>query len=115
MNLGDWTFKNFQKYLTFQIKPIDHFLVQFSPLFFVYPIVKYKLNYWREMLLMTIIGICTIFLAITVGIAVGLYTWGNEESNPLLPEYILEQPFGNYWTVFIVIGIAIPYIRPIKI
>ncbi len=60
------------------------------------------------MLLMTIIGICTVFLSITAGIAIGLYTWGNDASNPLLPEYILEQPFGNYWTVFIVIGIAIP-------
>lgn len=60
------------------------------------------------MLLMTIIGICTIFLSIIAGISVGLYTWGNDKSNPLLPEYILEQPFGNYWTVFILIGIITP-------
>lgn len=108
MNLGDWTFKNFQKFLTFQIKPIDHFLVQFSPLIFIYPILKYKLNYWREMLLMTVIGICSIFLSIIAGITVGLYTWGNDKSSPFLPEYILEQPFGNYWTVFILIGIITP-------
>lgn len=108
MNLGDWTFKNFQKFLAFQIKPIDHILVQYSPLLFIYPIIKYKLNYSKEMILMTIIGMCTIFLSIIAGIAIGIFTWGRDKTSPLLPEYILEQPFGNYWTIFIVIGVILP-------
>ena len=108
MHLGDWTFKYFQKFLMTQLKPIDHILIQCFPLVYIYPIVRYKLRYWSEMVRMTVMGIGTTFLAIIAGITIGIFTWTNDQSSPLLPEYLLEQPFGNYWTIFIAIGIAIP-------
>lgn len=108
INLGDWTYKNFHKFLTFQTKPIDHILVQFSPLLFIYPIIKYKLNYQREILISTAFGIFGIFLSIISGIAIAIFTWRNDKSSPFLPEYILEKPFGNYWTVFIALGVTMP-------
>ena len=59
---------------------------------------------------MTIIGICTIFLSILIGILIGINTWLPYKSSPLLPEYIVEQPFSNYWTIFIIFGILISLI-----
>lgn len=91
-----------------QLKPIDHILIQCFPLVYIYPIVRYKLRYWSEMVRMTVMGIGTTFLAIIAGITIGIFTWTNDQSSPLLPEYLLEQPFGNYWTIFIAIGIAMP-------
>lgn len=108
INLGDLTFAYFQKFLAVELKPIDHLLVQFSPLLFTYPIIKYKLNYPRQLLRMTIMGIGTTFLSLVGGIAIALFTWGIDQSSPLLPEYILTQPFGNYWSIFIVLGIVTP-------
>jgi formate-dependent nitrite reductase membrane component NrfD len=108
LNLGDWTFKNFQKFLAFHWSPIDHFIVQFSPLIFIYPILKRKLNYIKEILLTTIIGIGTISLLLLIGIFIGIYTWKSVDSSPLIPDYLLVQPFENYWTIFIVIGLLIP-------
>lgn len=60
------------------------------------------------MIVMTVIGICTILLSIIAGIEIGIFTWGSDKSSPYLTDYMLEQPFGNYWTFFIVIGITIP-------
>ena len=57
---------------------------------------------------MTLMGIGTTLLSVVGGIAIALFTWGNNQSSPFLPEYLLTQPFGNYWTVFIVFGIVIP-------
>lgn len=114
MNLGDWTFKYFNKFLTFQLTPIDHFLVQFTPLFFVYPIIKNKLSYSKELIKTTVLGICTLFLSILSGILLGILTWPHDESSPLLPEYIRVQPFGNYWTIFIIIGICVPFVMLIR-
>ncbi|MDB2697896.1 hypothetical protein N9Y29_01845 [Crocinitomicaceae bacterium] len=108
INLGDLTFTYFQKFLAVELKPIDHLLVWFSPLLFTYPIIKYKLNYPRQLLRMTLMGIGTTLLSLVGGIVIGLFTWGNDQSSPFLPEYLLVQPFGNYWTVFIVLGIVTP-------
>lgn len=110
MNVGDWTFKYFQKYLAFQLKPIDYVLVQYSPLIFIYPILRNKLHYVKNMLLYTSLGVLTIFTAMLAGMFIGVYTWSSDSSSPLLPEYILKQPFENYWTIFILIGLIIPVI-----
>lgn len=103
-----WVFEIFEKFFAFQITPIDHFLVHFFPLIFIPFLLRRKLNFSKQMLLMTIIGIFSIFMLFLVGMAIGIYTWGSDPTEPLLPEYILIQPFEYYWTVFISIGISIP-------
>jgi ABC-type amino acid transport system permease subunit len=67
--------------------------------------------FWLEMLLMTICGVCSIFLSLIIGIAIALMTWENKKfPSSFLPNYILEPPFQNYSTIFVLIGISIPII-----
>lgn len=107
-NFVEITMNSFQKYLITQRTPIDLILVQSYPLLFIYPIIRFKLNFRKEMLLMTIVGVCTISLSLIAGMILSVFTWKNSESNYILTDYILEQPFANYWTIFVVIGISIP-------
>jgi hypothetical protein len=73
------------------------------------PILKTKSLFWKEMLVMTVSGVCSIFLFIIIGITIALLTWGNEnDSSSFLPNYILEPPFQNYSTIFVLIGISFP-------
>jgi hypothetical protein len=109
MNLGDWSYYFFQKFLTFNLQRIDHILIQISPLLYIMPILKTKSLFWKEMLVMTVSGVCSIFLFIIIGITIALLTWGNEnDSSSFLPNYILEPPFQNYSTIFVLIGISFP-------
>ncbi len=111
MNLGDWSYYVIQKFLILNLQQIDQILIQFSPLIYIFPILKSKSKFWVEMLLMTVSSVCLIFLSLIIGIAIALMTWGNKKfPSSFLPNYILEPPFQNYSTIFILIGISIPII-----
>ena len=51
----------------------------------------------------------SLILWLTIGVVVATLTW-KAPLNPLLPDYLKFQPFGNYWTIFIVLGILTPLV-----
>lgn len=114
LNLGPLTFKYFQKYLAFNITPFDQILVQFSPLLFIFPIVRAKIDYSKNMLRTTLLSLLCIFLFLMLGLIIGIYTWQHDTTNPLLPEYLVVQPFKNYWTIFILMGLFFPIYKIVK-
>lgn len=110
VRLGDWTFDHFQQFLIVQLQPLDRMLMQWAPVLWSVPIVVYGLNYPRQLLGMTALGMGSMSLSLCAGIAWSLFTWKPDTSSPLLPEYIRAQPFDHYWTVFLLVGIALPIV-----
>jgi hypothetical protein len=110
-NLGEWTFKSFSKFLEFQINVIDNLILLYFPLLFITPIVNKKLNYLKEMLCLTLVGIVSISLSLIAGVLIAVFTWMPDLSkSTLLPKYILSQPVSYYWTFFIIIGVLVPFL-----
>ncbi len=51
-----------------------------------------------------------IFIIITFGIGLYLLIYFGRSPNPLIPEYLLIEPFDLYSTLFIGIGIGLPFL-----
>jgi len=46
-----------------------------------------------------------------LGLIIALLTWKHENiENPLLPDFLKDQPFDYYWTIFIITGLLISII-----
>ena len=58
------------------------------------------------------IDILTVLLFVLLFIGTGLFImiYSAKHSNPLIPKYILAEPFELYSTLFICIGIVMPYL-----
>lgn len=110
--LGDWTMQIANKFLIINLTIIDENLIRWFP--FIVGLTCALTNvkdlqvlvervFWT---LLTVIGF------LLLAILVALFTWSsNGADSPLLPEYIKYQPFMNYWTVFIALGITLPMIQ----
>lgn len=59
-----------------------------------------------------IMDILTIFLCVILISGIGLYilTFIGKPENPLIPQYILTEPFSLYSTLLIGIGILVPFL-----
>lgn len=56
--------------------------------------------------------IITVLLSVLIVFGIGLFLmiYLGKNSNPLIPETLLVEPFNLYSTILIVIGIALPYV-----
>lgn len=60
-------------------------------------------------LIMDIITVL-LFVIIVFGIGLFIMTFSAKHSNPLIPEYLLAEPFDLYSTILIIIGLLMPYL-----
>ena len=115
VHLGDWTMAMTNKFLVFDWTITDKNLIRWFPLIVGVACaiigvrdlqIFIKRVFWT---LLTVLGF------ILIAILIGLFTWtSNGGDSPLLPEYLKYQPFSNYWTVFIAVGILLPLIPLVK-
>ena len=109
--LGNWTMALNQKFLVHQTTATDVLILNYFPIivagiFIVARTLQIKL--YLKFILFTSFSI---IILLTLGFVVGLITWTTEGSvSPLLPLYIKYQPFKNYWTIFITLGVLIPLV-----
>lgn len=56
--------------------------------------------------------ILTILFSVIIVFGIGLFlmTFIGRNSNPLIPEYLLIEPFNLYSTILIIIGAAVPFV-----
>ena len=103
------------KFLVFDWTIVDKNLIRWFPLLLgmVYTMIGVKnLELFIRRVFLTIL---TTLAMILIAVITGLYTWTSESGpSPLLPEYLKYQPFTFYWTVFILIGIIMPFFPMIK-
>ena len=83
-------------------------------IFASFPIFGMLLNSKRDEfkiseLIMDIFSIL-LWTIITLGIGLFLLIYFGRSSNPLIPEYLLTEPFNLYSTIIISIGIGVPFI-----
>ncbi|MFD1553275.1 hypothetical protein DNU06_16800 [Putridiphycobacter roseus] len=119
VKLGDWTMALNQKFLVHQTTTLDVLLLNYFPIiiagiFIVGGVLQTK--QYRKFILWTSFSIIIMMI---LGFVVGLITWTTEGAvSPLLQQYIKYQPFKNYWTIFITLGVLIPliikYLKRIK-
>lgn len=109
LNLGDITLNLFSKYLAFKITDLDRFLVWLFPLLLIYPIIKKQISFSKSILIYSTIGITSIFASVIVGVLIAIISWPPDDPDLFIPHYFLPQPFDYYWTIFFLIGIAIPF------
>ncbi len=108
IHLGDWTMAISNKYLLIDWTVLDRNLVRWFP-FFVGVMcaisrVK-KIQILAKHVLWTLLSVIGFIL---LGIIIALLTWTSKGADSqLLPESLKHQPFANYWTVFIGIGILL--------
>ena len=59
-----------------------------------------------------IMDIATILFSVIIMFGIGLFilTFIGKPENPLVPQYIVTEPFELYTTIFIVLGIGIPFL-----
>ena len=107
-NLGDWTMSITQKYLIFNLNPIDNSLFQWFPVIIALVHISFRIKeikIYFKTLLWTLCSLLTMFF---IGVAIALLTWTNEGSeSPLLPDYLKYQPNTYYWTIFLFLGILV--------
>lgn len=111
-----WYMQNSQKVLFVTPLLADRFLTSNFPLVFIFPILIGKLNYVKEFIKWTFICMVSIIEMLGIGtILTGLF-WTNIEphTQTFLNETTFFAPFDNYWTIFILIGIFIPFILVLK-
>jgi hypothetical protein len=107
-HLGDWTMATVNKFLVFHWTTLDNNLIRWLPLIVGVAYVisgKKRIDRFIKRVLLTLLSVIIVLI---LGILIALITWTSDGADsPLLPRYIKYQPFENYWTVFIVIGILI--------
>lgn len=78
------------------------------------PIFGMLLNYKRRVFTIEhlIKDIFIILLSATIIIVIGLYllTFLGKPKNPLIPQFLITEPFFYYSTVIIIIGIGFPFL-----
>ena len=99
-----WRFK---KFLVFSMTPLDCFLFGFIPFFST-------LIYAKEepiKIKFILFGIVILAVSVLVLLLVGFWIITKFHfvyGSPLLPDYLMSQPFQFYWALFTAVGIIIP-------
>jgi len=107
--LGDWTMEMTDKFLVLNWTAIDRYIVRWFPILVVLGCIlirDYSIKrYFRKM----IWTFLSLILSVFVAVIFALVFWTSEGGDSaFLPQNIRYQPFENYWTIFIVLGISLP-------
>jgi heme/copper-type cytochrome/quinol oxidase subunit 2 len=99
------------RFLLVNIVPIDVILLQTIPVTaFIIQLISRRLEIYT-FLLLAFFSLIYVFGLLIVGLTIALFTWQiAENQSPLIPEYVRQQPFDAYWTIFILIGLALPWV-----
>ena len=111
VRLGDWTMTMDNKYLILNWTILDKNLVRWFPLIIGISCVIFSVKDVHILVKRVFWTLLSVLSFIVIAILIALFTWTNDTADsPLLPEYIKYQPFVNYWTVFISLGILLAII-----
>ena len=92
-----------EQYLIFNFTSLDANLIFLCPIIIALIQIVLKIervDFLMKSVFFTLIGI---ILMIFIGLIVALITWESEDGQ-LLPGYYKFQPFVNFWTIFIALG-----------
>jgi len=100
-----WVFSKTDRMASISIGAFDYIILGFLPLW-SYLILNHKEKGIIKIL--TENFIMSLFIAAFIGIGIIVIIINGFRISPLLPEYIVNQPFSLYWSLFISIGIILP-------
>lgn len=108
-HLSDWTLALANKYLILNWTGTDRNLVRWFPLIVGIVCTMVGVTDLRIFIKRVFWTLLTVMAFLVLALFIALFFWTIEGGpSPLLPEYIKYQPFANYWTVFIVLGVLLP-------
>lgn len=95
-------------FFAFSSTRLDYLILSSIPIFGLFFNSTRKEFKKTELIMDTI----TILFCVIITFGIGLYilTFIGKPENPLMPQYILTEPFDFYSTMFIGIGIVIPFL-----
>lgn len=89
---------------------LDYFLISLIPIFGLVIYYKKKMNGFKEILKVNLIMLLSCVLTFSIGLLLLISKLGSPGENPLIPKYLRVEPFQNYSTCLIAIGIILPFI-----
>ena len=111
VKLGDLTLPLTHKYLVINLNSIDRNLIRSFPLLLAIiqiSVRRSQTKIYFKTVLWTFVSIISMMF---LGLIIALLTWKHENiENPLLPDFLKDQPFDYYWTIFIITGLLISII-----
>lgn len=100
-----WVFSKTGRMASISIGGFDYIILGFLPLW-SYLILNQKEKDFIKILTENLIMSLSIIASVGIGIIVIIIN--GFRVSPLLPEYVVNQPFSLYWSLFIGIGILLP-------
>lgn len=92
------------------INTFDYFLIASIPIFGLLLNSKRKENDLAEILKDNLTILLSCFVTLSVGLFILITKIGSPGENPLIPEYLRVEPFKEYSTFIIALGIVLPFL-----
>ena len=109
--IGKWAQDIFSRYLIFHWTTLDRLIIRWFPLFITGIYIFSGMKSASQLLYQFFWITLSILMFFLLAVFVALFFWTNDGGDsPLLPDYLRYQPFANYWTLFIALGILLPLI-----
>ncbi|WP_460218798.1 hypothetical protein [Psychroserpens sp. MEBiC05023] len=95
-------------FFAFSSTSLDYLILSLTPIFgMLYNATR---DHFKLTELIMDIGTILLFIIICFGIGLFILTFIGKPENPIMPQYILTEPFHFYMTIFISLGIVTPFL-----
>ena len=92
------------------INTLDYFLISLIPIFGLILNSKRKENKLTVIIKDNLIILICCIVTFSIGLLILISKIGSPGSNPLIPEYLRVEPLSIYSTIFLGIGITLPFL-----
>lgn len=92
------------------INTLDYFLISLVPFFGLLLNSKRKINSWTEVLKVNLIILSSCIGTFSIGLCLLISKIGSLSENPLIPKYLRVEPFKEYSSFLIALGIILPFL-----